>query len=145
GVEQAGVRAILATGWGGLVTNRDSDPIFVLDKAPHSWLFPKMAAVVHHGGAGTTAAGIRAGRPTFISPYFGDQPYWGDRIFALGIGPKPIHQKKLTAETVAAGIKQMMTDQEMQERATALGHALSQEDGVGSAVAFIESVERGEI
>ncbi len=70
-------RAVLLSGWGGLQANRLPDSIFLLDSVSHSWLFPRMSAVVHHGGAGTTAAGLRAGVPTVVIPFFGDQPFWG--------------------------------------------------------------------
>ncbi|MBZ0297475.1 MAG: glycosyltransferase, partial [Anaerolineae bacterium] len=93
-LQQAGVRGIIATGWGGLETSDLPETIFKLDQAPHDWLFPRMSAVVHHGGAGTTAAGLRAGRPTIICTFIADQPFWGQRVHALGAGSKPIPQKQ---------------------------------------------------
>ncbi len=86
-------RAILFSGWGGLQKADLPDSIFMIDSTPHSWLFPHMAAVVHHGGAGTTAAGFRAGVPSLVVPFFGDQPYWGHRIVQLGVGPPRFHEK----------------------------------------------------
>ena len=74
---QTGQRGVLARGWGGLGPDTLPDTVYLLDEAPHDWLFPRMAAVVHHGGSGTTAAGLRAGKPTVICPAFGDQPFWG--------------------------------------------------------------------
>ncbi|MEM8600778.1 MAG: glycosyltransferase, partial [Bacteroidota bacterium] len=90
-VQLAGVRAVLALGWGGLDLADVALPAtcFALPTAPHGWLFPRMAAVVHHGGAGTTAAGLRAGCPSVVCPFFGDQPFWGRRVHALGAGPEP--------------------------------------------------------
>jgi sterol 3beta-glucosyltransferase len=77
------------------------DDVCVIEAAPHEWLFPRMAAVVHHGGAGTTAEGLRAGRPTVICPTtMNDQLFWDRRVSELGVGPEPIPQKKLTAETL---------------------------------------------
>lgn len=133
----AGQRGILATGWGGLTMNRPMEDIFVLDAAPHDWLFPKMAAVVHHGGAGTTGAVLRAGKPMVICPFVGDQPFWGRRIAILGVGPPPIPQNQLTAERLAAAIKHSVTDCDMRQRAAALGEAIRAEEGVEHAVAFI--------
>jgi sterol 3beta-glucosyltransferase len=104
-------RAILATGWGGLSLSAlppdMTDRVFVLGKAPHSWLFPRCAAVVHHGGAGTTHEALRWGRPSLVCPVFGDQPFWGARVAAIGAGPDPIPQKRLTADHLAAAMAQL--------------------------------------
>jgi sterol 3beta-glucosyltransferase len=92
-LEKTNQRGIIATGWGG-ITNVDlPDNIFKIDSVPHDWLFPRCAAVVHHGGAGTTAAGLKAGVPSIIVPFFSDQPFWGYRIADLGVGTEPIEQK----------------------------------------------------
>lgn len=136
-VRRTGKRAVIATGWGGLARGTAGEDIFVLDAAPHDWLFPRMSAVVHHGGAGTTAAGLRAGKPTVICPFFGDQPFWGERVRALGVGPPPIPQKSLTSERLAQAIDQATSDAAMRERAEALGAAIRREDGVGCAVETI--------
>ncbi|MCA9915208.1 MAG: glycosyltransferase, partial [Anaerolineae bacterium] len=114
------------------------ETIFKLDQAPHDWLFPRMAAVVHHGGAGTTAAGLRAGKPTVITPYFGDQPFWGQRVYELGAGSEPIPQKKLTAEKLAAAIREVTTNPNIQQTAQSIGEKIHTEDGVANAVQFIE-------
>ncbi|WP_234031311.1 glycosyltransferase [Mycetocola zhujimingii] len=87
-LREAGVRAVLATGWGSLAA-QSADDVFV-DDVPHNWLFPRVDAVVHHGGSGTTAAGLRAGKPTLICPVLGDQPFWGRRVDELGVGPLPL-------------------------------------------------------
>ena len=139
-LQQAQVRGILATGWGGLATNDLPETIFKLDQAPHDWLFPQMAAVVHHGGAGTTAAGLRAGCPTVVCPFFGDQPFWGQRVHELGVGSEPIPQKKLTVEKLASAIRVVTTDASIRQRAKTLGEKLRQEDGIATAIAFIETV-----
>ena len=135
----SGQRGVVATGWGGLSNVHAPDTVFLLESAPHGWLFPQMAAVVHHGGAGTTAAGLAAGVPTIVCPFFGDQPFWGRRVAALGVGPTPIPQKRLTAEGLAAALQRATTDQEMLLRARQLGAAIRAEDGVGRAVALIEA------
>lgn len=135
----AGQRGILATGWGGLTAADASEDIFVLDAAPHDWLFPQMAAIVHHGGAGTTGASLRAGKPMVICPFVGDQFFWGRRIEALGLGPSPVPQSRLTVERLAHAIQRAVTDADMRQRAARLGEIIRAEDGVGRAVAFINS------
>ena len=137
-VTRAGARAVVARGWS--LGNEVQPPpnVLVIDGAPHSWLFPRVAGVVHHGGAGTTAAGLRAGKPTFIVPHFAEQPFWGRRVHELGVGVKPIHRSKLTAQTLAAGLTQLLHDAAMQTRAAELGELIAAEDGVGNAVKWIE-------
>jgi UDP:flavonoid glycosyltransferase YjiC (YdhE family) len=108
-----------------------------IDGAPHGWLFPRVAAVVHHGGAGTTAAGLRAGRPTVVCPFAADQPFWGARVHALGAGPPPIPQRRLTADTLAAAIDAAVRDPRMRRTAAALGDAVRAERGVARAVASV--------
>lgn len=137
-VRRAGVRTLLATGWGGLTADAVPPEVHVLDAAPHDWLFPRCAAVVHHGGAGTTAAGLRAGRPSVICPFFGDQHFWGQRVHTLGAGPPPLPQKTMTPDRLAAAIDAASTDPALRRRAATLGHTLQREDGVGTAVASIE-------
>ena len=136
-VRLAGVRAVIARGWGGLAADQAGDDVFWLDEAPHDRLFPLLAALVHHGGAGTTGAGLRAGRPTLVCPFFGDQPFWGERVHALGLGPRPIPQKALTAGRLAAALREATTDAAMRARAEALGAGLRAEDGVARAVEIV--------
>lgn len=134
---RSGQRGLLVTGWGGLRAELAPDNIFVLDSAPHSWLFPRMAAVVHHGGAGTTAAGLRAGAPTVIVPFAFDQPFWGARVKALGLGPDPIPQRKLTVGRLANAIRIAVTDTGMRQRAKSYGEAIRAENGISNAVKII--------
>ena len=98
-LQQANLRGIIATGWGGLDAAGLPDSILKIDSAPHDWLFSRVRAVVHHGGAGTTAAGLRAGKPAIICPFMGDQPFWGNRVWKLGVGPAPIRPKRLSGGT----------------------------------------------
>jgi UDP:flavonoid glycosyltransferase YjiC (YdhE family) len=105
---------------------------------PHSWLFPHMAAVVHHGGVGTTAAALRAGVPSIVAPFFGDQPFWGQRVAALGVGPRPILRRRLTVDNLAEAIRCTVSDTEMRTRAAELGERIQAEDGIARAVAVIE-------
>jgi sterol 3beta-glucosyltransferase len=135
---RAGQRGVLASGWGGMTRADLPANIFMLEEAPHDWLFPRVAAVVHHGGAGTTAAGLRAGKPTVIVPFIADQPFWGKIVHEQGAGPQPIAQKRLSAESLAAAIGEAVTDAEMQRRAAAIGEKIRAEDGAGNAVAIIE-------
>jgi len=127
-------RGILLTGWGGLSNADLPDEVFKIDAIPHDWLFPQMAAVVHHGGAGTTAAGLRAGIPSVIIPFFAEQPFWGRRIAELGVGPKPIPRKRLSQERLAAAIHTAASDESMRRRAHALGECIRTENGVARAV-----------
>jgi sterol 3beta-glucosyltransferase len=138
-LERAGQRGVLATGWGGLTATNLPPNVYALDAVPHDWLFPQMAAVVHHGGAGTTGAGVRAGVPTIICPFFGDQPFWGRRVAAAGVGPYPIPQKRLTVERLAEAMRVAATDPTMREQAASLGAQIRAEDGVTRAVALIEA------
>jgi sterol 3beta-glucosyltransferase len=135
---KSGQRGILLTGWGGLRPDLVPENVFVVDAVPHSWLFPRMAAVVHHGGAGTTAEALRAGVPEVIIPFVFDQPFWGARIEALGVGPGPIPLKKLTADALANAIRIAVTDSDIRRRANAYGEAIHAEDGVGNAVKVIQ-------
>lgn len=139
-LRKSGRRGVIATGWDGLSVADLPPTIFKIEAAPHDWLFERVAAVVHHGGAGTTAAGLRAGRPTVICPFFGDQPFWGRRVAELGVGAEPIPQKKLNAGNLATAITQVTSDAQIRQRAAALGEKIRAEDGVGRAIAFIEKV-----
>ncbi len=132
---RAGQRGVLSAGWGGLKAAALPESVFMVGSVPHSWLFPQMAAVVHHGGAGTTGAGLAAGVPSILTPFFGDQPFWGRTVLALGVGPQAIPRPRLTLERLAEAITQAVTDQAMQQRAAALGARIRAEDGVARAVA----------
>jgi sterol 3beta-glucosyltransferase len=135
-------RAILQSGWGGLRNADVPDRVLMVNSVPHAWLFPRMSAVVHHGGAGTTAAGLRAGVPSIVIPFFGDQPFWGQRIADLGVGTAPIPRKQLTVERLAQAIDRAVTDPVMRQRAAALGAKIQAEDGVGSVVAIVREIAR---
>lgn len=140
---QSGQRAVMLAGWGGLRAQTVPDTVFTVDSVPFSWLFPRMAAVVHHGGAGTTAAGLRAGVPSIVVPFFGDQPFWGQRVEDLGVGPEPIPRKRLTAESLAQALRRAVTDETMRQRAADLGARIRAEDGIANAVAIVRQMERG--
>ena len=135
-------RAILLSGWGGLQKANIPDSIFMIDAIPHSWLFPRVSAVVHHGGASTTAAGLKAGVPSVIIPFFGDQPFWGQRVAELGVGSKPIPRKQLTAERLANAIQEVVTNEGIRQRAAKLGKQIQTENGIESAVEIFNELEK---
>ncbi|MFI9457024.1 glycosyltransferase [Amycolatopsis sp. NPDC052450] len=139
-VRQAGVRAVLATGWGGIAADAGTGDLFVLDHAPHDWLFPRMSAVVHHGGGGTTGAALAAGRPQVVCPFVADQPYWANRMHAVGVAPPPIRQQHLTADRLTASLRQATGDTGMRERAERLGREIGAENGVAVAVDLLENL-----
>jgi len=101
---------------------------------PHDWLFPRLAAVVHHGGAGTTGPGLRAGVPSIVVPFNADQPFWGRQIAKLGVGPQPIPKMRLTAERLAGAIREASGDGQMRVRAADLGRKIRAEDGMAETV-----------
>lgn len=140
-VDKAGVRALVSKGWGGLGDIDVPDNIYMLDSVPHDWLFPKITAVIHHGGAGTTAMGLKCGKPTLIVPFFGDQPFWASMVAKAGAGAEaPIPYKQLTSDKLAEGIKQCLSPT-AKERAAEIAKSISKEgDGAENA---IRSFHRG--
>jgi UDP:flavonoid glycosyltransferase YjiC (YdhE family) len=139
-VRRSGQRAVLLAGWAGIGSAELGPDLLCLAEAPHAWLFPRMAAVIHHGGAGTTAAGLAAGVPSIVIPHFADQPYWGRRVQALGVGPRPLARHRLTSAGLAAAIRESLDDATMRRRAAELGARIRQEDGMGNAVAIVRQV-----
>jgi UDP:flavonoid glycosyltransferase YjiC (YdhE family) len=112
--------------------------VFFVQDVPHVWLLPQMAAVVHHGGAGTTAAGLRACVPSIVMPLAGDQHAWAGRVTALGVGLRYASLNRLTVDGLMKAIDATVNDQALRARAVALGEKIRAEDGVGRAVALIE-------
>jgi UDP:flavonoid glycosyltransferase YjiC (YdhE family) len=142
-LKQTGQRGVLLTGWGGLQRTEGQERVFFVEDVPHAWLLPQMAAVVHHGGAGTTGAGLRAGVPSIVLPLAGDQHAWAGRVASLGVGPRMERMARLTVEGLAKGIDAAVNDTGMQARAAALGAKIRAEDGVGTAVGIIERAAAG--
>ncbi len=140
-LDLAGQRGILFTGRGplgrGMAQQSSTQPVYFVESIPHDWLLPHTAAVVHHGGAGTTAAGIRAGIPSILVPIGADQRLWAFRVETLGVGPTPIPRSRLSAEGLAKAITQAVGDPAMRQRAVELGEKIRAEDGVGEAVRII--------
>jgi UDP:flavonoid glycosyltransferase YjiC (YdhE family) len=128
------MRGILLSGWAGLSKDKLPEDVFLLESIPHDWLFPQMAAVVHHGGAGTTSAGLRAGIPNIVIASQAEMYFWGRRVAALGVGPYPILRRELTAERLADAIRISTSDTGMKQRAAELGQRIRSEDGVANAV-----------
>jgi sterol 3beta-glucosyltransferase len=141
-LKQTGQRGIILSGWGGTRSDRWDDSLLYLDAAPHDWLFPRCRTIVHHGGAGTTAAGLRAGVPNIVVSHAGDQFFWGRRIAAIGVGPLPIYVKNLSVENLTAAFDQV-EKHAFRANAQILGRRISTEDGIGEAVRLIEGHARG--
>lgn len=131
----AEVRAVVLTGSSGISSSNNSR-LHCVKALPHDWLFERVAAAVHHGGAGTTGAVLRSGVPGVIVPFAVDQPFWGSRAHALGVSPKPIPRRKLTTSNLAAALRQAMDDQQMRAKAAEIGTMVRAEDGVANAVAY---------
>ena len=135
-VQRAGVRAVVQSGWAGL-DFPDGD-VLVVDDLPHRWLFPRMAAVVHHAGAGTTAAGLHAGVPAVAVPALVDQPFWADRLHRLGVAPPPLPMHELDAAALAGAIRSYLDDPSRRRRAVELSRAVRADDGAGAVLALVE-------
>lgn len=129
-VKKSGQRALVSKGWGGFGSDDLQIPenVHMLGNVPHDWLFKHVSAVVHHGGAGTTAAGVAAGKPTIIVPFFGDQPFWGSMIARAGAGPEPIHHKSLTADRLASAITHALQPGCV-EKAKEMSEKIAREEG----------------
>jgi UDP:flavonoid glycosyltransferase YjiC (YdhE family) len=130
-------RAVLGDGWSGIGDQALPETVYKIQYAPYEWLFPKMAMVIHHGGSGTTAAGLRAGVPSCAVPFLFDQEYWGKRIASLGVGPHPIPYRKLSAFRLVRNINQGINDLEIRENAKKLGQRIRTENGVQTAVKIV--------
>jgi len=144
-LELSGQRAVLCAGEGGLADPGRPETVYYTDFVPFDWLFPRVSAVVHHGGTGVTTLGLKHGRPTVICPVIGDQEYWARRLHALGAAPPPFapRYRDLTAESLARALRQAVEDPSLRRRAEELGRGVAREDGVTRAVEAIEEVARG--
>jgi UDP:flavonoid glycosyltransferase YjiC (YdhE family) len=138
-VERVGCRAVISAGWAGLKPQSFSPDICAVDDVPHDWLFSRAASIVHHGGAGTTAAALRAGKPSVVVPFFSDQPFWGRWLVRLGAGVTPIPRRQLNAEKLAHAIARTLTEEPCQQAAARLGEQIRSEDGVSRASEMVEA------
>ena len=134
-VKKSGQRAVLATGWGGLGREDvgHDEQVFFVRHAPHDWLLQRVSTAVHHGGAGTTAATVRAGIPSVIVPFYGDQPFWARCLQRAGVAPPALDRKGLSVDALAGALKAAQQPG-MKQRAIDLGNAVRAEDGVGEAM-----------
>jgi UDP:flavonoid glycosyltransferase YjiC (YdhE family) len=137
-IQRTGCRAVISAGWGGLRPTDLPDTVFTIDAVPHDWLFPQMAAVVHHGGAGTTAAAARAGVPHVVVPFISDQFFWAEQLRRRGVAPAGVPHKKLTADKLTAALETALNDGQIRQRAVELGEKVRAEDGTGRAAEIIE-------
>ncbi|MDD3410159.1 MAG: glycosyltransferase [Eubacteriales bacterium] len=137
-IRQSGVRAIISTGWGEVAIPQEPNVYVAKGFVPHDWLFERVTAVVHHGGAGTTAMGLLAGKPTLVIPFGGDQPFWAMRVRMMGLGPKPISREKLTAAKLTRALKNLVTVKSYRVAAQEMSQRLKMENGVSCAADIIE-------
>lgn len=140
-LKQTGNRGIILSGWGSVHRESTNDVLY-LESAPHDWLLPRCKMVIHHGGAGTTSAGLRAGVPQVVVPFMADQPFWGSRVHAIGVGPKPIFVKKLSVAEMVGAIAEAES-KAVCVRAQTTGQVIRGEDGVGNAVRLLETYAGG--
>lgn len=140
-VKRAGVRAVVQAGWAEL--NGCGADVLSIGDVPHDWLFPRTAAVVHHAGAGTTAAGLRAGVPAVPVPVMADQPFWASRLYALGVAPRPVPFQELTAEALGDAITACLSEPSHRRLAAELARGIAAEDGTASLLAHIGSTNAG--
>ncbi len=136
-LKQTRQRTIVVRAWGAAASAPTDGEVLHLDDAPYDWLFPRCRLVVHHGGAGTTAAALRAGVPSVVVPHAADQPFWGRRVAAIGAGPAPIPVKRLSVGRLVAALEQAASPS-MCARAQAVSRLICAEDGLSTAVKLIE-------
>lgn len=132
-------RAVLLSGWSSVERKYLSDNIFVVESVPHEWLFPRVSAIIHHGGAGTTVAAAKSGVPSMVVPFLGDQFFWGRRVAEAGIGPAPIKMKQLTPKRLAKAIERMLFDTTLRIQAKSVGQKIQAENGVLNAIQVVNT------
>lgn len=131
-------RLIISRGWGGLEGARSDENVLMIDGAPHDALFPRVRAVIHHGGAGTTAAGLRAGKPTLVFPQIGDQSFWGRRVELLRCGPRMLRRHDVVSATLLDRMCDLIHNEAYRSHAGAIASAIAREDGINTAIERIE-------
>lgn len=141
-IAKIGARAVVSCGRDDLAFAQPRPGAMAIHDVPHDWLFPRMAAIVHHGGAGTTAAALRAGKPSVVVPFLGDQAFWARRLFELGVAPAPLAYRSLNAERLELAVGRSLTDDGMRKAAAQLGTLIQSENGVEQAADIVEGLFR---
>lgn len=140
-IRRAKARAVIASGWGGIQSdNAEWGDVLYINEAPHGWLLPRMAAVVHHGGSGTTGAALAAGRPQVVCPFVADQPFHARRMHEMGVASTPQPQRSLNPDDLARAIVRATTDGALATRARELRDQVRAEGGVNAAIKLLESL-----
>ncbi len=139
-IERANIRAVISLPKDMDVVTQSENIFIQKESIPHNWLFPRMAGIVHHGGAGTTAEALKAGAPSFITPLAVDQFFWGEKVYQLGVSPRAVPQRELTVEKLVNALNEMKIEIMMKENAKKLGEELRAEDGIANAVRALETV-----
>ncbi len=139
-LEITGLRAVVGAGWSGLDVADVPGNLLIVTDIPHEWLLPRLAVTVHHGGAGTTGAAFRAGRPQVVCPFFRDQRFWAERAYHLGVAPKPVPQRALGVTALAEALSAAVNDRRMAERADHIGRLIRVETGTATAISALEMV-----
>jgi len=133
-----GERVVFYPGWSGLPKASLPDNFFVVGNTPHDWLFPRMSLAIHHGGSGTVHSACRAGVPSVVLPFAGDQFFWARQLQRLGVADVPVSTRNLNSEAIKQAIR-FARSIEARSRASALARSMSEENGTAVAVAAIES------
>ncbi len=139
-IRKADVRAILSTGWGGITHGENSEQVFYLREASFKWLFPRVSAIVHHGGCGTVSMAFNAGKPQVICPFIHDQHFFARQMHSLRVAPEPLPQRKLDASTLARRIRQVLDDERFASRAEEASQQIRAEDGIGNTISLLEQL-----
>ena len=139
-IEKLGCRAIVQVPWDDLSAFETKQNVFMVNRSPYAEVFPRCAAIVHHGGAGTTQSSLLAGKPSVIVAHMADQTFWGAELKRLGVAGDTLQRKSLTAQKLAKGITFVLNDPTMPEKAAAIGHAMTREDGVKKAIQLVERI-----
>jgi UDP:flavonoid glycosyltransferase YjiC (YdhE family) len=131
---------VVQAGWAGLRVDAAGPDVLGVGEVPHDWLFPRMAAVVHHAGAGTSAAGLRAGVPAVAVPVLADQPFWARRLHELQVAPAPLPLPSLTADRLAAALRRATGDPRHRARAAAMAGRIAAEDGAAAVLRWLDTL-----
>ncbi|NED97928.1 glycosyltransferase family 1 protein [Phytoactinopolyspora alkaliphila] len=139
-IQIANVRAVVVAGWGGIATSQTTNDIFYADDVPFDWLFPKMDAIVHHGGMGSAGAALLSGRPQVTCPAMAEQPFVAERLRTLGLSPEPLPLRALTPERLATAITEATTNRNFESRARLMKLMVEDESGLRKAIEIIDSM-----